>query len=129
MGIVVTIVMLLGVFAQLPFTRSFIKDQHIIFIGRLLLIAGLWNALWFGLRHLDVFWGQAALISGLAMIFSSVLIARDYEDPLLAANPLWLGIYRPLKAIAPLIIALLVISAGLYLITLIRLNLGLSIIQ
>jgi len=129
MGIVVTIVMLLGVFAQLPFTRRFIKDQHIIFIGRLLLIAGLWNALWFGLRHLEVFWGQAALISGLTMIFSSVLIARDYEDPLLAANPLLFGIYRPLKAIAPLIIALLVMSAGLYLITLIRLNLGLSIIQ
>jgi len=129
MGIVVTIAMLWGIFALVPFTRSLFKARHMIFIGRFLLIAGLWNALWFGLRHLDIFWGQAALISGFAMLLSAVLIISDYEDPLLAANPLLKALYRPLKAIVPVIIALLVASAGLYLITLIRLNLGLSIIQ
>ena len=57
MGIVVTIFMLLGLLGILPFSTLNCRGwksntQYIYFITVGVLVAGLWNALWFGLRHL-----------------------------------------------------------------------------
>lgn len=128
MGIVVTIAMLLGLLVLLPFTRSVVSNRRAIFIGRFLLLAGLWNALWFGLQHLSEFWGQAALVSGCAMTLASVLIIKNNHDPLLCSSAIVSQLSRLAKPVTPIIIVILVLSLGLYAVTLIRLNLGLAII-
>lgn len=129
MGIVVTIAMLLGLVVLIPLTKGVFKSHQVIFIGRFLLLAGLWNALWFGLRHLGVFWGLAAIVSGLAMVMAAVLMIKQNQDPLFSRSQIVSGAYKVLKPFKPVIIALVIASFGLYAITLIRLNLGLAIIQ
>ena len=62
--------------------------------GGLVLLAGLWNALWHAPRHLGQFWGQAALGSGLVML----LVAAYLLVP--ARLPPWLRSLRPLALLA-----------------------------
>ena len=52
--------------------------------------AGLWNVLWYGLQHFTEFWGMAALVSGVLMITTAaglcdVVCNRDCP-PLNQAN-------------------------------------------
>lgn len=56
--------------------------------------AGLWNVLWYALRHLGEFWGQMALGSGLLMtLLSAVLVLPP------ARHPTWLSTLRPFAVI------------------------------
>ena len=72
---------------------------------------GLWNIAWYGMRNIETFWGQAAIITGVAMLMASLdLTGRRVLLP------------RPMVVIA------LLASFSLYAITLVRLNLGLPII-
>ena len=47
--------------------------------------AGLWNVLWYGLRHIGEFWGYMALGSGVLMTLLSALLvlAPSSQPPLL----------------------------------------------
>ena len=45
-------------------------------IGSIAIAAGMWNALWHGLRHLGDFWGHMALGSGVLLMFLGTLLAR-----------------------------------------------------
>jgi len=129
MGIVVTFAMLLALLVLLPQIKQRIKPEYGVFAGRFLLLAGLWNALWFGLRHLPIFWGQAALVSGLVMVLAAILILKDYKDALLFSQKIASSIYNLLSPLRVVIIFVLLMSFLLYAVTLIRLNLGMSILN
>jgi len=43
-------------------------------IGVVAIAAGLWNALWHGLRHVGQFWGHMALGSGVLLVFLGILL-------------------------------------------------------
>lgn len=81
MGIVIAVVMLLGALAlsPLPGLGWGLVAQRAGLTRALalaLLAAGAWNALWHGLRHLQQFWGLAALVSGVLMSFAALLVWR-----------------------------------------------------
>jgi len=133
MGIVVTVFMLLGlllVSPWLPNRLRFLRDNSALTgaLGAGLFAAGLWNALWHGLRHLGDFWGLAALVSGTLMVGVAV-VALEERSQFGASRIGWLS--RSYRAIRPLSLP---ISVGLlacfllYATTLVRLNLGYSII-
>ena len=58
--------------------------------GAVVGLGGLWNVLWYGLRHVGEFWGNAALGSGLLMLLvAACLIVPERLPPaLLRARPL-----------------------------------------
>lgn len=128
MGIVVTIFMGLGLLLLLPAGADWLERrapgrgiEKAIVYG--LLLAGLWNGLWHGLRHLDDFWGLAALLSGACMVAAALLLrgARGATRP--TGDVHWWR--RTATGVAS---AGLFASFLLYAVTLIRLNLGLPII-
>ena len=59
-------------------------------VAVVVLAAGLWNALWYGLRHLTEFWGLAALISGILLVITAIYVLKPQILPaaLLKARPL-----------------------------------------
>jgi hypothetical protein len=91
------------------------------------LLAGLWNAGWYGLRHLGDFWGRAALISGAMMVAASlVAMARPNAR---AGSAQRTGTAQP-HALGLATWALVLGLAAcfcLYAVALVRLNLGLSV--
>jgi len=125
-GIVVTVAMLaaLCVFIVKPISifrkPSFKNVKAHFLIGVFLLIAGVWNALWYGAQHLSQFWGQAAFISGLIMAVSAVVILTSLRRPGEVVARRWFHW---------LLIVGLLLSFLLYAITLIQLNLGMEIIR
>lgn len=132
MGIVMTVFMALAIVMVWPWSAALAawRLQHAgsartAAIG--IMLAGVWNGLWHGLRHLDQFWGQAALVSGLLMMVAATLLlvrkqARGNGSPGRQEQ----GGYPTGAGVGLLVLALLG-CFGLYAITLIRLNLGLSI--
>ncbi len=74
MGTVMAVCMLLGAMgiAMVPILPRVL----VIALGSLLLAAGLWNAVWYGLQHFNAFWGQMAFWSGIAMLVSSFVCFR-----------------------------------------------------
>jgi len=132
MGIVVTIFMLLGLLLVSPWlpNRLRVLRENPALVGALgagLFAAGLWNALWHGLRHLGDFWGLAALVSGTLMVAVAIL-ALQQRSQFGASRTGWLS--RSYRFIRPLSLP---ISVGLlacfllYATTLVQLNLGYSI--
>lgn len=81
MGTIMTTCMIITVL----FTNTFPKGALnkiapraiTVLAGILAGLAGIWNAGWHALRHLDSFWGQMALGSGLLMLFCSALLLLD----------------------------------------------------
>ena len=134
MGIVVCITMLFGLLAFVRNWRRNAEDNVKAswldgFVGSapvLLLVMGLWNAAWYGLRHLGSFWGNAALITGVVMLLAGLILLVESKPQ---HPPALLAVYQKLKLLRlPIFIALLA-SFLLYAITLIQLNLGYAIIQ
>lgn len=119
MGIVVCLAMLLGLVQLI--TRQALAGS---LIAWLLVVLGAWNALWYGLRHIGEFWGWAALISGVFMVMSGVLIAAQSGKP-----ELLIRLAAKITALRLFVIVGLFASFLLYAVTLIRLNMGLSIIH
>jgi peptidoglycan/LPS O-acetylase OafA/YrhL len=115
MGIVMAICMLAGIVLLSPWRPARMAGGRAApAIAGLVLLAGMWNALWHGLRHLDTFWGLVALATGLLMMATGLLVLRAQR-----AAP------GPLR-----IVLLLGLLAGflLYSVTLVQLNLGHTII-
>ncbi len=128
MGIVVTIFMLLGLLVISPWSKLSLGTlraniKMINFIAGGLLLTGLWNSLWHGLRYLDHFWGLAALISGFFMVVTAVIIFVDYGK-----KTGFEKIYSCIKPLSLFWLIGLLVSFLLYAITLIQLNLGYPII-
>jgi len=124
-GIVVTLAMLAGLFLLLPTPVSVfrkppsdnVKVNSVV--GGFLLTLGLWNAFWYGLRHVNEFWGQAAIGSGLVMVASATVILVSLRRSTKIA-------YRWFYWV---LIAVLLVSFLLYAITLVQLNLGMEIVS
>jgi hypothetical protein len=132
MGIVVTVFMVLGLLHQSPInflSLSRLKKKKSLtkFIGIGLLLMGFWNLLWFGLRHLTFFWGQAAAVSGVFMVMTALLILVSPHSPY-SSNASLQKIAHLIKPLSLLWLLGLLVSALLYTVTLVRLNLGLSIL-
>ena len=90
MGSVVTVCMLAGVVGGvLTPAREPDSPQPPVFaqlvsksIGFVVLAAGVWNIAWYWVRHPVSYWGLAALVSGLLMLWVSVyLLASQKVSP------------------------------------------------
>jgi hypothetical protein len=135
MGIVVSVFMLMGLLLLWPWPSALTKPLHrrpvrvkVIAVG--VLLAGAWNALWHGLRHLDAFWGIAALVSGVLMMATAALVLRwNRRD---AARIGAISGAVPPTAVADALAWLLFLALFacflLYAVTLVQLNLGYPII-
>lgn len=130
MGIVVCIIMLLCLTTSKLGERlkvsALIKPSQAIWIARAGLALGLWNVLWYGLRHITSFWGIAGIVSGLALIIPSIIAMYAHKDLCFKKTS---AVYNVLKALEWPAIAVLLVSFLLYAITLIQLNLGYPIIH
>jgi len=90
MGTIMAGTMLIGVLfaSKLPvLSRTPVMLQKLI--GALVLLGGLWNFLWYSLRHLTEFWGIAALVSGILMIVVGLYLIKE------TLLPDWLVKLRP----------------------------------
>lgn len=128
MGIVVTVLMLLGLMllrpmANLSFNTFAKSGKNNQWVGWSLIALGAWNSLWHGLRNLDSFWGIAALISGFFMVLAATQILYACDS----AGAVIHRLSKLLKPLTLLITIALAVSFILYAVTLIRMNLGLSI--
>jgi hypothetical protein len=132
MGIVMAVFMALAIAMAWPWSPALAawRSRHTRLVRAAaggIMLAGNWNALWHGLRHPDQFWGQAALVSGLLMVVAAtLLLVRGLAHGNLSPGPQGQGGYRAGAGVGLLVLALLGCFL-LYAITLVRLNLGLSI--
>lgn len=79
MGIIVTIFMYWILLMSIPSPIKTGLQKHQTKLASVTLLAGVWNAFWYGVQHLGEFWGNAALVSGLLMIFTSVLLLTSWS--------------------------------------------------
>ena len=94
MGTVVTVCMIICVVFtnRIPAgaLNARVPTELLRFVGFLCGVAGLWNVLWYASRHLNQFWGQMALGSGLLLCALSVLLilpSRRVPSQLEKARP------------------------------------------
>ena len=132
MGIVVAVFMLLGLLMASPWVprqlRVLRASPNVVdTLASGLLLAGLWNALWHGLRHMGDFWGQAALVSGCVMVAVAVQLLVEHGGDFWRRQPVAVRAHRALKRIATWLVVGLALCFGLYAVALVRLNLGLPI--
>ena len=133
MGIVVAAFMLSGlllVSPWLPNRLRVLRDNSTLVgaLGAGLFAAGLWNALWHGLRHLGDFWCLAAVVSGTLMVGVAIVILEE-RSQFGASRIGWLS--RSYRAIRPLSLPMFVGLLAcflLYATALVRLNLGYGIV-
>lgn len=99
MGTVVTVCMLLSVLftSRLPYLglNKTSPAWLLRIIGVIACAAGLWNVLWYALRHLGEFWGHMALGSGLLLITTGALLLIPNTR-----QPRWLQTLRPFAVVA-----------------------------
>ena len=116
MGIVMTLAMLAGLVTLFKSDRSTVITYV---VALCLLASGLWNALWYGLRHLGTFWGVAGIVTGLTMILVAFHLwsNRDRAQSEIRADYKWF------------LAGALMAGFLLYFITLVQLNLGYEIIR
>jgi uncharacterized membrane protein HdeD (DUF308 family) len=110
MGTVVTGCMFAGLVVAAP--APFINKTPRWFrelIGYIVMAAGLWNVLWYGVQHLTEFWGWAALVSGALMIITALTIIGRNRVP------------KSIHRLKPIVLFLLFACALLYAITIARL--------
>jgi hypothetical protein len=132
MGIVVCVFMFLGLLIAAPWAPSPLRavrksPRAVDVLACGLLLAGLWNALWYGLRHLSEFWGVAALISGSVMILVAVILLVGKGSEVWRRQSAAVRVYAALKPVAGLLVAALGLCFVVYAVALVRLNLGMSI--
>ena len=103
MGTVMTVCMFAGLFVatlQIQLSRFPVLLHQLA--GFIVLAAGLWNVMWYGVRHYSEFWGLAALGSGGLMILTALYILQVR----------WLP--HVLRRIKPLVLLLLLACALMY---------------
>jgi len=114
MGIVVTLgmldalILLVANMRGLSLSAAFEKPLAVF-----VLLCGLWNTFWYGMQHLQQFWGLVAVGSGVAMIIAACVLLAKYKSPSLNV----------------VLTALLGAFFVLYTVTIVQLNLGLQIIS
>lgn len=84
MGIVIMLTMALGAVWLLrwPVKPTLIMGASDQITGAVLIILGLWNALWYGLRHMDAFfWGGMSILSGAVMILAGLALIGSWPPP------------------------------------------------
>lgn len=122
MGIVVCLAMAVGLFLLWKQHKNKVSKSSIeMAMMGFLLLAGLWNLLWYGLRNYTEFWGMAALVSGVFMLLTALIL--NQQKLLKTMQP------SVLKGLKWLTIIGLLASFLLYAITLVQLNLGMPIIR
>jgi len=113
MGTIMVVCMLIALLfsTRLPVINMLQKSPAFLRwpIAGLVLAGGLWNVLWYALRHLTEFWSIAALVSGLLMLVAAAYIAIN------SGLPEWL------QKVRPVILLLLTACMLLYAITIFRL--------
>ncbi len=84
MGTIMTVCMLIGLVFSAPYvlvpSLKPLPKALAITVGLIVMLAGIWNTFWHGLQNLENFWGQAAAVSGVFMMMTSLYIMR-YEFP------------------------------------------------
>ncbi len=90
MGTIVTACMIIGllVAAPLPLLQK-LPGALQKGLATLVLVAGLWNVLWYALQHLGEFWGVAALVSGLLMIVTALYVLAPSRLPVWLIQAKW----------------------------------------
>ena len=110
MGTVVTVCMFIGLIVAAPLPVLNKISSLLKKIGAcVVMAAGLWNVLWYGLQHFSEFWGMAALTSGVLMVVTASYILAPLR------LPGWLLLAKPV------VLTLLLGCAMLYSITIARL--------
>jgi hypothetical protein len=129
MGIVVAVLMGLGVLLAWPWPSEAMrrwqeKPQRVGTVTKGLMLGGLWNSAWHGLRYLGDFWGQAALVSGILMMAVAVLLVVEKSTagwgrlgPVRAA-------YKVIQPLSGALVVGLLACFILYTVGLVRLNMG-----
>lgn len=125
MGIVVAVFMLLGVLMASPWVPTRLrvirpKPNVVDTLATGLLLAGLWNSLWYGLRHMANFWGQAALVSGLLMVAVAMLLLTRHGSHGWRRRPAVVWVRAALKPLAGILGVALALCFGLYVWALVR---------
>jgi hypothetical protein len=134
MGIVVSVIMLLGLCFLLPIPLINARllagaPSSANIISGLLLLGGLWNSIWFGLQNLTAFWELAALVSGVFMVLVALLIFVSHGSGRLQ-EVVWLQkVYTLIQPMTSLWLMCLSVCFLLYAVTLVQLNLGMPILQ
>lgn len=96
MGTVVTVCMLQTALFANRFPHGALNEASprwlLRLAGSIAAAAGLWNILWYGLRHAREFWGLMAFGSGLVMLSLSLLLLlpRNNTPRILIALRPWL---------------------------------------
>lgn len=129
MGIVVAILMGLGVLLArpLPFAALRRWQQSRQWVGSVasgLMLGGLWNTGWHGLRHLNDFWGQAAVVSGILMMAVAVLLVVERSTAGWGRFGPVRAIYKLLKPVSGALVLGLLACFILYAVALVQLNLN-----
>lgn len=126
MGIVVTIVMLLGLTILRPTPWSDEGEQvmglrmtRATFV--LLLVLGLWNVFWHGINNMDDFWGWAALGSGIVMLLSARIIFLEHLSLRDGFGPVN-------TSFRTAVVGFLSVFFLLYAVTIVQINMGLPIL-
>lgn len=126
MGIVVTVVMLLGLTILRPTPWSDEGEQvmgvrmtRATFV--LLLVLGLWNVFWHGINNMDDFWGWAALGSGIVMLLSARIIFLEHLSLRDGFGPVN-------TSFRTAVVGFLSVFFLLYAVTIVQINMGLPIL-
>jgi len=132
MGIVVAAFMLLGLLMASPWVppgtrRLRTNPRSVDLLASGMLLAGLWNALWYGLRYPAEFWGVAALVSGAVMVAVAVLLLVEHGGDGWRRQGVMIRAHALLKPLAAPLVVALALCFGVYAVALVRLNLGLAI--
>jgi len=87
MGTLVTICMFFGLIIalDLPLLKSLPVSLRKA-AGWIVLAAGLWNSLWYGIQNISEFWGYSALVSGGLMIVTATYILCSAKLPKFLTN-------------------------------------------
>jgi hypothetical protein len=129
MGIVVAVLMGLGVLLAWPWPSEAMrrwqeKPQRSGTVATGLMLGGLWNSAWHGLRHLGDFWGQAALVSGILMMAVAVLLVVERSPAGWGHFAAVRAVYKLIKPVSGVLVVGLLACFILYAVALVRLNLG-----
>jgi len=124
MGIVVSLAMLLGMIF-LSSKYFYLERRQSLFVRAgliFLVLAGLWNSIWYGLQHIKTFWGVAALVSGAFILLSALWVyKKGFTETTDCCSTQHL--------IKSLVIVGLFLCFMLYAVSIVRINLGLPIIR
>ena len=124
MGIVVAVALLVALF-MMSFESACRNSKYRVctILGvTFVTLTGAWNTCWYGVQNIPSFWGTAALLSGVFMLFTAQFIYLEVKK-----SP-WVqhALYFDLKLITTISLGLYLL---LYVVTLIQINLEMPILS